>query len=122
MMNLLREYLRNLLGGGSSYLIILCGFVIVTQYWKIANLQAETEKLETIRDEAIADIKERDTLIISQNRQFTRRQKTQEAQIHAEDAIQSVPDSENCRESLPVGSALNWMREHKPDSPKASDD
>jgi len=121
-MNLAREYLRNLFGGGSSYLMIAFGFVIVTQYWKITNLKTETEKLEIIRDEAIAEIKERNTLILSQNRQFTRRQKTQEAQINAEDIIQSVPDSENCRESLPVGSALNWMREHKTGSPQTRDD
>lgn len=104
---------KALLGGGSSYIFLGLGAAFLFQYWQAEQLREKQNELEAQLEEAVAIAREKDTVIATQSRQFNRQISTQKDQENAETLIQSVPDSYHCAQSAPVGSALDWVRDHE---------
>jgi len=113
MKTLLLTYLKPLLGGGSSYIFLGLGVMLLFQHWQLGNIRDNQAALEVARDEAVSLAKEREILIASQNRQFQRQIATRKEQDNAQDQIKAVPDSHDCSRSAPVIRALEWVREHE---------
>jgi len=114
--------LRGLFSGGASYVILALTAAFWFQNWQFSQSRDKQAALEIARDDALALAAEKDTLIASQSRQYRRQINTQKDQEHAEARIQSVPDSDSCAGSAPIGSALDWLREHESAAAKTIDD
>jgi len=122
MKTFLMTQIRNLMGGGASYLIIGLGAAIAIQYWQVGELRKKESRLTEERDTAIALAAEKDTLIASQSRQYRRQIETRKDEENAEAIINAVPDSHHCMRSAPVRSALEWLREHEAASTQIDND
>lgn len=122
MKTLLFGYLQKLMGGGASYVLLGLGAAMVFQYWQIGQMRGELEALAREKEAAIAQAREKQTIITSQSRQFRRELATQKEETHAEDIIKSVPDSDHCLRSAPVRSALEWLRQHEGADAQANHD
>lgn len=118
----LLTHVKTLMGGGASYIFIGLGSVLLLQYWQADQLRSKYEEAASERDDALALAAEKDSVIATQSRQFSRQITTQKEQDNAESLIQSVPDSHHCSQSAPIGHALNWLREHQTPSAQADHD
>jgi len=121
-MTFLISQLRSLLGGGASYLFLAFGAMLLFQHWQVKNLQAERQILSDERNQAIALIKERDSVIASQSRQYQRQLNTRKEEVNAQEIIADVPDSNLCIQSESVNSALDWLRDYEKRTPQNDDD
>lgn len=122
MKTILLNYLQKFMGGGASYVLLGLGAAVMFQYWQIGHLRDKLDTLAGEKDAAIAQAKEKDTVIASQSRQYRRELATQKEETHAETLIKSVPDSDHCLRSAPVNSALDWLRQHESNTAKADHD
>lgn len=122
MIKFLWVQIRALLGGGASYLFLGLGAALVFQFWQLKAVKADRQFVLEQRDEALAAVLERNSLIASQSQQFKRRVQTQKEQDNAQQVIQSVPDSQNCTGSAPIGYALDWLRERESPRPETIHD
>jgi len=113
MMNLILAQLKALFGGGAAYLFFGLGAFLVFQNWQISRIKADRDSFQIERDEARAQTRQRESIIASQTQQFTRRIETAKEQNNADEIIMAVPDSEACRTSAPVASALIWLRQRE---------
>ena len=113
MMSFVLAQLRAFFGGGASYLFLGLGAAILFQYWQILDLRQGQAALKAERDQAVATAKEKDTVIVSQARQYQRQVQTRKDEANAEDIINAVPDSEQCIRSASINSAIGWLREHE---------
>jgi len=122
MKTILLTYLQKFTGGGAAYVVLGLGAALLFQHWQIAEMREKIERVAQEKEIAIAQAKEKDTVIASQSRQFRREQVNQKEESHAEDIIKSVPDSDHCLRSAPVDSALEWLREHEGTAAQTDDD
>ncbi|NNE58075.1 MAG: hypothetical protein HKN36_08215 [Hellea sp.] len=113
MMNLILAQLKALFGGGATYLFLGLGAFLVFQNWQIGRIKSDRDNFQQERDVARAQTLQRDSVIASQSQQFTRRIETAKEQENADEIIMAVPDSDACRASAPVASALIWLRQRE---------
>lgn len=122
MIHVLFAHLRNLLGGGASYIFAGLVAALLFQHWQVKELRSDNDAVKEARDMAMAQIQEKDSLIASQSQQFKRQSQSRKDEAHAEDIINSVPDSDHCARSASINSALDWLREHEGGIPETDDD
>lgn len=122
MISFILSKIQKLVSGGASYLFIGMGGALLFQHWYIGGLKKDYTNIVTQRDQALEQVQEKNTLIASQARQYSRQLISRKDENHAQKTINSVPDSSHCIESPAISSAIDWLREYEGGAAETDDD
>ncbi len=113
MMKLVPQGLKTLLSGGAAYVFMALFTGVLILNWQVKTLKQQKDEIKTERDQALKVVAEKDSVIASQSRQFSRREQHKKEQDDAYVLIQSLPDNYNCYESPPIDGAFEWLRQRE---------